>query len=140
MRPVRCEQRRPTQSPRTLNLPHLFRTALCWQRFFSGPQTHPTSFSNVWQTEVYRNWRRGSWRKNMKKQTNRNEDGDRRHGKYRKERKEHSNKDVYKQRGIWIVTVTLPVSDARPLTQHRILEDLDGKQQGEQQGTSWWWR
>jgi hypothetical protein len=35
----------------------------------------------------------------MKKQTNHNEDGDRRHGKYRTERKEHSNKDVYKQRG-----------------------------------------
>jgi hypothetical protein len=66
---VRCEQRRPTQSPRTLNLPHLFRTALCWQRFFSGPQTHPAGFSNVWQTEVYRNWRIGSWRKNIKNVT-----------------------------------------------------------------------
>jgi hypothetical protein len=32
------------------------------------------------------------------KQTNRNEIGIRRYGKYRKERKEHSNKDVYKQR------------------------------------------
>ena len=46
---------------------------------------------------------------------------------------------MYADKGeIWIVTVTLPVSDARPWTQHHIPEDLDGKQQGEHEGTSWW--
>jgi hypothetical protein len=46
---------------------------------------------------------------------------------------------MYTNKGeICIVTVTLPISDARPSTQHHIPEDLDGKQQGEQQGAGWW--